>query len=73
MILPTKHIPAQQSLLGVGAVLLRALRRDLTVSALWDEVRSNLCTFERFVLGLNLLYTLGLLELKDGLLRRTHQ
>lgn len=71
MILPTKHIPASQSILGVGAVLLRHLSRERTVSELWERVRvvKEVGTFERFVMALDLLYAVGAVRLEGGLLR----
>lgn len=75
MILPTKHISTNQSILGVGAELLAALARPRTVSSLWDEVRERptVATFERFTLALDLLYACGAVTLMEGLLRRTGQ
>tara|TARA_R110000787_G_scaffold186903_1_gene298678 strand:+ start:106 stop:333 length:228 start_codon:yes stop_codon:yes gene_type:complete len=72
VILPTKHIEPQESLLGVGGMLLNQLRRPLTVSTLWEEVRERpeVATFERFTLGLDFLYACGLVVIEDGLLRR---
>jgi hypothetical protein len=72
MILPTKHTSTKQSLLGVGAELLAALTRPRTVSSLWDDVRLSptVGTFERFTMGLDLLYACGALVLSDGLLLR---
>ena len=73
MILPTKHIPASKSLLGVSAKLLRPIRSSPTVTDLWAQVRSDpdVATFERFVLALDLLFLWGVIELRDGRLRRT--
>lgn len=73
MIMPTKHIPTEQSLLGVSAQLLKALSRSRTVSSLWDEMRSNpnVATFERFTLALDLLYALDAVTLSEGLLQRS--
>ena len=76
MILPTKHIPAGQTLLGIGAVLLNALSETHTVSSLWERVRTNTTvgTFDRYVLALDLLHLLGVLDLEqDGLLVRTER
>lgn len=72
MILPTKHIPPSEALIGVGATLLSHLNAPLTVSGLWDRARvePNIGTFERFVLATNLLYLVGAIELKDGLLTK---
>ena len=41
MILPTKHLRPDRALLAVGADLLVSLREPMTVSRLWDDVRSN--------------------------------
>jgi hypothetical protein len=72
MILPTKHISTKDSLLGVGGMLLQELRAPLTVTGLWDRVheRSEVGTFDRYLLGLDLLYAIGAIYLQDGLLRR---
>lgn len=72
MILPSKHIPEDQALIGVGAELLQHLERPQTVTSLWDLVRSSqiVGNFERFILALDLLNIIGIVEIKDGLLRR---
>lgn len=73
MILPTKHIPQNEALIGVGATLLAHLSEPMTVSGLWDRLRSepNVGTFERFVLASNLLYLMGAIDIVDGLMIRT--
>jgi hypothetical protein len=72
MILPDKHIDLSHSLLGAGAVLLAQMTRPMTVSAMWDAVRSapEVRAYGRFVLALDLLYTVGALEFGDGLLTK---
>ena len=72
MILPTKHISPEESLLGVGAIVLERLYGRQTVTRLWEQLRAStqVATFERFVLALDLLYALGAVEFEDGLLRR---
>jgi len=72
MILPTKHIKAQYSLLGAGATLLRYLDRPQTVTGLWDRVRGNpeLSVYWRFILALDFLFAMGMVELADGLIVR---
>ncbi|MDQ4418838.1 hypothetical protein OOT33_00050 [Sphingobium sp. DEHP117] len=74
MILPTKHIPEDNALIGVGATLLRFLGQPTTVSNLWDRVRNepNVGTFERFALASNLLFLIGAIDLRDGLLVRAN-
>lgn len=74
MILPTKGIHADRALLSVGADILRLLDEPKTVSRLWDEARSTrsarvaspTLSFDWFVLALDLLYALGVLELEQG-------
>jgi len=72
MILPTKHISIKKSLLGVGATLLSRLRQPTTISALWEDVKTNpaIGTYERFILALDALYAIEAIECVDGLLRR---
>jgi hypothetical protein len=76
MILPTKGIPPKKALLAVAGEALRALDEAKTVSRLWDDFRKvsdplSEITFDWFVLGLDLLYILGIVELEKGRLRRT--
>jgi len=75
MILPTKHINPLDSLLGVGALILEQLKTTKTVTQLWDEMRDlpQVVSFERLVLGLDLLYMMGLVELDGGVIRRAGQ
>jgi CRISPR/Cas system-associated endonuclease Cas1 len=72
MILPTKHIKLSNSLLNVGAEILKHLDESQTVTSLWNKARvvSHVKTFERFTLGLDLLFMLGIIDFQDGLLRR---
>ena len=76
MILPTKHLPESHSLIGVGGTILVLLaEREATVSSLWDEFRiarqeSGRISFDWFILGLDLLFALGTIELDRGVLRR---
>lgn len=71
MILPTKHIKISNSLLNVGAVLLKYLDEHRTVTSLWNVTRSlpEVKTFDRFTLGLDFLFILGIVDFQDGLLR----
>ena len=65
MILPTKYLKEHESLIGVGAILLKQLSTPKTLSNLWEEIKyvSNIGTYERFILGLDLLFVLGLIEI----------
>ncbi len=58
--------------MGVGATILRALTEGATITALWERARSDatIGSFQRFVLALDLLYTLGAIETKGGIITR---
>jgi len=73
MILPSKHIPESQTVLGVGAVLLQAMGPPQTVTSLWEKVRKHrsVGTFERFVLAVDMLNIFGMVTLDDGMIKRT--
>ena len=72
MIMPTKHIPAEQSLLGAGAAVFAELSQPRTVTALWEAVRDSksVGTFERFVLAVTMLYTLRVVRFEAGVIVR---
>lgn len=74
MILPTKHLPLERTLLAAGAELLEILEHPTTVSGLWDRVRQTVAfpSFDHLVLALDVLFALGLVELVDGRLQRRH-
>lgn len=72
MILPSKHIPEDQTLLGVGAVLLDELYKPQTVTSLWEKVREQpaVGTYERFVMALDMLHIIGVVTLSQGMIVR---
>ena len=72
MILPSKHIPQGQALLGVGAILLKEISQPQTVTSLWERVQSHQAvgTFERFVLALDMLHIMGVVGLTNGMIER---
>lgn len=72
MILPTKHVATQNSLLGLGAKVLQTLQRPMSVTGLWERLIEvpELATFERFVLVLDLLYLLGAVDMRNGLITK---
>ena len=71
-ILPNKHISINYSLLGIGGHILYHLQEPQSVSSLWEASKGEIgvATFKRFVLALTLLYTLGAVEWKEGLISR---
>ena len=78
MILPTKRISEERSLIGIGGDVLSLLEEPKTVSRLWDEfqqmrkmrVTSSQVTYDWFVLALDLLYMLSVVSIHMGLVRR---
>lgn len=70
MILPNKYIPTRDSLLGRASVLLGMRRKGGTVSQLWYSYRkvNPDVTFDAFLDTLTLLYAVGLVSLKSGIL-----
>jgi hypothetical protein len=74
MLLPTKRLSADRSLIALGARILSILSEPKTVSRVWDEMahpavdvgaRSPL-TFDWFVLALDFLYAVNAIELNQG-------
>ena len=72
MILPSKHISEEQSLLGVSVVVLKYLEKPQTVTSLWDKLRNEqvVGTYERFVLALDMLYILRIINMYQGMIRK---
>lgn len=71
MILPTKHVSEAKSLLGAGALLLHELDQPRTVTELWEAVRGDeISSFDRFVLAAEMLYAIGAVDFRDGLLEK---
>lgn len=78
MILPTKHIRPDRSLVGLGGDVIGALERPITMSKLWDAIRRRrsadnagaVVDYRWFVLALDLLYTVHAIEIERGVIRR---
>lgn len=79
MILPTKHLSQERALLTVGARVLGRLSKPKTVSALWEEIsrptgtrslKKTALRYDAYVLTLDLLFLLGVIEFRDGVLYR---
>ncbi|WP_373292164.1 ABC-three component system middle component 6 [Streptomyces daqingensis] len=76
MITPTKGIPADRCLLAVGAQILMQLGEPRSVSQAWARLRAwrlenghySPVSFEWFVLALDMLYSLGAVDLRRDLL-----
>ena len=78
MILPTKRLSQDRSLIYLGAEVLRHVSEPKTVSRIWDELQRNrrkspnlhAVTYDWFVLTLDLLYSLNVIEYAHGRIRK---
>jgi hypothetical protein len=75
MILPTKGVPPRQALISVGGEVLRVLSEPKTISRLWDDLRERReqgveVTFDWFILSLDMLFLLGIVEIDRGRVRK---
>ncbi|WP_047984290.1 ABC-three component system middle component 6 [Ornithinibacillus californiensis] len=74
MILPQKHIKLSESLFGLGGFILGLLDTPKNVDRLWEDfiesVESNSFptqhSFDNFILALDYLYIIGLLDTDKG-------
>ena len=73
MILPNKNIILSNSLLGLGLIILENLNAKETTSSLWSKVRGEkINSFEKFVLILDFLYTLKLVDINNGMVHKNN-
>lgn len=73
MILPSKHLREDRALLTIGAEVLTLLREPKTVSRLWTELkraREGTLAYDWFILSLDLLFSMGLIEFDQGRVAR---
>ena len=72
-LLPNKHLPANRSLVGIGALVLGHLERRTNVSRLWELVKDKreVASFGNFVLSLDYLFAVGAIVYERGLLSRS--
>ena len=68
MILPNKYIQEDEALIGQGIVVLKQLKMRSSLSSLWDRLKRkhNFDNFERFVLILDMLFILGLIDFENN-------
>lgn len=76
MILPSKHLREDRALITIGADLLHLLGEPKTVSRLWSDMKrrregATPITYDWFVLGLDLLFAMGLVMLDRGKVQKT--
>ena len=72
MILPTKHVSLDKSLLGAGAVVLPLLAEPMTATGIWEKVKNapEISGYGRFILILDFLYAIGAVDMVNGLIVR---
>lgn len=75
MILPTKHLRSEASLIYVGGIIQNIVASNsLTVDQLWHSTKREYIkhakdsdiTYDWFVLALSLLYTINAISISDG-------
>lgn len=68
MIMPSKYLREDEALIGVSAELLQLIKNSHNLSALWEAAKKidAIGNFERFILALDLLYLMGLVDLKNN-------
>lgn len=72
MILPTKHITEHEALIGAGGLVLEEISKPVSLSHLWENVKSNssVQTYERFILTLDMLHIVGAIEIEESMIVR---
>ncbi len=75
MILPSKHLSEDRALVTIGAEVLGLLREPKTVSRLWTDLKKKRAAsvpvnYDWFVLSLDVLYALGLVDIDRGRVTR---
>ncbi|MFD2692226.1 ABC-three component system middle component 6 [Sporolactobacillus shoreicorticis] len=77
MLVPTKNLHEDKSIIKIGARILLFMNSPQTVSSLWDQYKrfqeKNKCPnikFDTFLLTLDFLYIVGAINQSKGILRR---
>ncbi|OQM78050.1 ABC-three component system middle component 6 [Rhodococcus sp. 66b] len=78
MITPTKGIAPQRALLTIAAQVSLTLTEPMTVSQAWTALKTwraknannSALPFSWFVLALDVLYSLGALQMQNGLIHK---
>lgn len=76
MILPSRNIAPDRALLTIAGNVFQRLSEPMTISRLWDDLRSEYqkkpISYSWFILAIDLLYVMNLVWFdRDGLLRRS--
>jgi hypothetical protein len=72
MIMPNKYLREDEALIGFGSVVLKHLNIERSLSDLWVNVKNfeSIGNFERFILVLDMLFLLGLIEFEKNKIKR---
>ncbi|WP_391483962.1 ABC-three component system middle component 6 [Aeoliella mucimassa] len=76
MILPTKHLQSDRSLIAIGAEIIKLIEQPKSISVLWLEIQelslhsNRRLSFDWFTLAIAMLYTLDAVELRGHRLCR---
>lgn len=80
MLMPTKHIKAENALIGVGGEVLELLEEEKTVSRLFYDLQEHRQTrelptihFDWFLLAVDFLFLVGAIRFEEGVLRKLNQ
>lgn len=68
MIMPSKYLREDETLIGISAILLSVIEKNGNLSAIWESVKKldAIGNFERFILALDLLYMLDLIKVRNN-------
>lgn len=75
MIMPSKYLREDEALIGVSAALLPLVEKDGNLTAIWESAKKidSIGNFERFILALDFLYLLGLVDLHNNKILRVQK
>lgn len=75
MIIPDKTLTLKYSLIGAGSKILSELNISQTISSLWEKVKTykEINSFGKFILILDFLYMLRVVEFDNGVIRKVRK
>ncbi|EJL6259242.1 hypothetical protein SD340_003883 [Vibrio fluvialis] len=75
MIMPSKYLREEEALIGISAVLLPLVENNGNLTTLWESAKKikNIGSFERFILALDFLYLLGIIDLRNNKIVRIQE
>jgi len=78
MIFPSKHLSPNRALITIAAEVYECIQGKQTVSSIWEEYKKSLnstfriseVSFDWFILSVDLLFLMGLIDSYDGYIIR---